>query len=106
MDKGVDVTKPNDPRNGARSTSLTRRRLVQGAAAAGLTAPLAGLVEPSRAAAAVARQEGNGTTLIVGLDASPSDLDPQSQYDYRSTIVIRNVYEGLVGLVGSATHLP
>ena len=77
MDKGVDVTKPNDPRNGARSTSLTRRRFVQGTAAAGLTAPLAGLVEPSRAAAAVARQEGNGTTLIVGLDASPSDLDPQ-----------------------------
>ena len=48
-------------------------------------------------------EEGNGTTLIVGLDASPSDLDPQSQYDYRSTIVIRNIYEGLVGLVGSAT---
>jgi peptide/nickel transport system substrate-binding protein len=103
MDEGVDVTKTNDPRNEPRSTSLTRRQLVQGAAAAGLTVPLAGLVEPSRVGAAVARQEGNGTTLIVGLDASPSDLDPQSQYDYRSTIVIRNIYEGLVGLVGSAT---
>src|SRR5918995_2280328 len=103
MDEGVDVTKTNDPRNEPRSTSLTRRQLVQGAAAAGLTVPLAGLVEPSRVRAAVARQEGNGTTLILGLDASPSDLDPQSQYDYRSTIVIRNIYEGLVGLVGSAT---
>ena len=103
MDEGVDVTKTHDPRNEPRSTSLTRRQLVQGAAAAGLTVPLAGLVEPSRVGAAVARQEGNGTTLIVGLDASPSDLDPQSQYDYRSTIVIRNIYEGLVGLVGSAT---
>jgi peptide/nickel transport system substrate-binding protein len=35
--------------------------------------------------AAVAHQEGNGTTLIVGLDGTPSDLDPHSQYDYRST---------------------
>jgi peptide/nickel transport system substrate-binding protein len=103
MDKGVDVTNIDDPRSEPRSAPLTRRQLVQGAAAAGLTAPLAGLVEPSRVRAAVARQEGNGTTLIVGLDASPSDLDPQSQYDYRSTIVIRNIYEGLVGLVGSAT---
>jgi peptide/nickel transport system substrate-binding protein len=82
---------------------LTRRHLLQGAAAAGMTAPLASLADPSHLLAAPARQEGNGSTLIVGLDASPSDLDPQSQYDYRSTIVIRNVYEGLVGLVGSAT---
>jgi peptide/nickel transport system substrate-binding protein len=85
-----------------RPAPLTRRHLLQGAAAAGMTAPLAG-VAPSHVRSASARQEGNGSTLIVGLDASPSDLDPQSQYDYRSTIVIRNVYEGLVGLVGSAT---
>jgi peptide/nickel transport system substrate-binding protein len=103
MDKGVDVTNSHDPRNKPRSTSLTRRNLIQGAAAAGLTVPLAGLAEQSRVRAAVARQEGNGSTLILGLDASPTDLDPQSQYDYRSTIVIRNIYEGLVGLVGSAT---
>ena len=52
----------------------------------------------------MARQEGNGTTLILGLDASPNDLDPQSQYDYRSTVVVCNIYEGLVGLVGSSTN--
>src|SRR5215213_5594825 len=103
MDRGVDVTKTHDPRNEPRSTSLTRRHLIQGAAAAGLTVPLAGLAEQSRVRAAVARQEGNGPTLILGLDASPTDLDPQSQYDYRSTIVVRNMYEGLVGLVESAT---
>src|SRR3954463_6729329 len=97
------MTGTGHPRNRPLSTPLTRRKLVQGAAAAGLAVPLAGLVEPSRAGAAVARQEGNGTTLILGLDASPTDLDPQSQYDYRSTVVIRNIYEGLVGLVGSAT---
>jgi peptide/nickel transport system substrate-binding protein len=81
---------------------LTRRTVLKGAAAS-LAAPLSGLVEPSRVRAAVARQEGNGTTLIVGLDGSPSDLDPHSQYDYRSTMVVRSIYEGLVGLVGSAT---
>src|SRR3712207_6120572 len=102
MDKGVDMKEARDHRDESRVAALTRRQLVQGAAAAGLAAPLSGLVEPSRVRAAVARQEGNGTTLILGLDASPSDLDPQSQYDYRSTIVVRNIYEGLVGLVGSA----
>jgi peptide/nickel transport system substrate-binding protein len=82
---------------------FTRRAILKGAAAAGVTLPLAGLVDPGHAYAAIARQEGNGSTLIVGLDGSPSDLDPQSQYDYRSTVVVRALYEGLVGLKGSAT---
>ena len=73
---------------------LTRRTMLKGAAAASLAAPLSGLVEPSHVREAVARQEGNGTTLIVGLDGSPSDLDPHSQYDYRSTAVVRSIYEG------------
>lgn len=86
-----------------RSAPLTRRGVLKGAAAAGLAAPLAGLtgVNPSRAA--LRRQEGNGSTLILGLDGSPSDLDPHSQYDYRSTVVVRSIYEGLVGLKGGAT---
>jgi peptide/nickel transport system substrate-binding protein len=83
--------------------ALTRRALLKGAAAAGVAAPLAGLGDPARVRGAVARQEGNGSTLIVGLDGSPSDLDPHSQYDYRSTIVVRSLYEGLVGLKGAAT---
>jgi peptide/nickel transport system substrate-binding protein len=93
----------NDCRARSDFASLTRRRLLQGVAAAGLTAPIVGLAAPGRVRAAVARQDANGSTLVVGLDASPSDLDPQSQYDYRSTIVVRNIYEGLVGLKGSAT---
>jgi peptide/nickel transport system substrate-binding protein len=85
-------------------TPLTRRGVLKGAAAAGLAAPLAGLAgRTSTGLAAVARQTNNGSTLIVGLDGSPSDLDPQSQYDYRSVTVVRSLYEGLVGLVGSAT---
>jgi peptide/nickel transport system substrate-binding protein len=82
---------------------VSRRAVLKGAAAAGLAAPLAGLGDPARVRSAAARQEGNGSTLIVGLDASPSDLDPHSQYDYRSTAVIRSIYEGLVGLVDSST---
>ena len=92
-----------DPRRGPRPILLNRRVMVGGAAAAGLTATLGGVVDPARVRAAAARQEGNGSTLIVGLDGSPSDLDPHSQYDFRSTLVIRSVYEGLVGLVGSST---
>ncbi|HEX5499762.1 MAG TPA: ABC transporter substrate-binding protein, partial [Thermomicrobiales bacterium] len=92
----------NDRRAGFDFAPLTRRNLLQ-SAAAGLALPLAGVAAPGRVRAAVARQDGNGSTLVVGLDASPSDLDPQSQYDYRSTIVVRNIYEGLVGLKGSAT---
>jgi peptide/nickel transport system substrate-binding protein len=91
------------PRNTSPRAALSRRTMLKGAAAAGLAAPLGGLVDPSRVRAAVARQEGNGSTLIVGLDGSPSDLDPHSQYDYRSVVVVRSLYEGLVGLKGSAT---
>src|SRR3954468_17944773 len=83
--------------------ALTRRSILQGVAAAGLVMPLSGIVDPARVRSAVARQEGNGTTLIVGLDGSQSDLDPHSQYDYRSTIVVRAICEGLVGLKGRAT---
>jgi peptide/nickel transport system substrate-binding protein len=83
---------------------LSRRGVLKGAAAAGFAVPLAGLAaSPSTGLATVARQTNNGSTLIVGLDGSPSDLDPHSQYDYRSTIVVRSLYEGLVGLKGAAT---
>lgn len=86
------------------ATGLSRRTVLKGAAAASLAAPLVGIVDPTRVRAAVARQDGNGSTLILGLDGSPSDLDPHSQYDYRSTTVVRAVYEGLLGLKGSSTE--
>lgn len=90
-------------RRAAARPALSRRAMLKGVAAAGIAAPLAGVLDSPIASAAIARQEGNRSTLIVGLDGSPSDLDPQSQYDYRSTIVVRSIYEGLVGLKGSST---
>jgi hypothetical protein len=61
------MTEPKGYRD-LRRAPLTRRTMLKGAAAASLAGPLSGLVDPSRVRAAVARQEGNGTTLIVGLD--------------------------------------
>jgi len=98
------MSDPNDLRNEPRHPLLTRRTVFKGAAAAGLSASLAGLVNPARVRAATLRQEAGGSTLTIGLDGSPSDLDPHSQYDYRSTLVVRSIYEGLVGLKGSATN--
>jgi peptide/nickel transport system substrate-binding protein len=99
---GVTMASTQELRSAARRTALTRRAVVRGAAAAGLGVSLASLGHPRRGRA-FARQGGNGTTLIVGLAGSPSDLDPHSQYDSDSTLVIRGIYEGLVGLKGGAT---
>ncbi|MFN8591841.1 MAG: ABC transporter substrate-binding protein [Thermomicrobiales bacterium] len=88
--------------HGTSPKSYTRRGVLK-SAAAGLMAPLASGSVAATASAAVRRQDGNGSTLVVGLDGSPSDLDPHSQYDYRSTVVVRSIYEGLVGLKGAAT---
>ena len=52
MDKGVNVKEVSDLRDGSQATPLTRRRLIQGATAAGLAAPLTGLVESSRVSVA------------------------------------------------------
>ena len=87
----------------AATTPATRRGVLKGIAGLGL-APAAGLLgggTPRAAAASVSLQSG-GSTLVVGLDGSPSDFDPHSQYDYRSTSVVRSVYEGLVAESWSA----
>ena len=87
----------------------TRRGLLKGVAALGLAAPAlrAGGVgaapAPGAAPAAFARYQADATTLVIGLDNPPSDRDPHSQYDYRSTLVVRGVYEGLIGLKGAST---
>jgi peptide/nickel transport system substrate-binding protein len=76
--------------------------LLRRATALGLSIPAAQLLlgtAPSRAT----RLQADPTTLTIGLDGSPSDIDPHSQYDYRSTLAVRGPYEGLIGLKGGAT---
>jgi peptide/nickel transport system substrate-binding protein len=86
----------------AAAGGLSRRQLLRRAAAMGLVIPAAQSVlgmAPTRATLL----QADPTTLTIGLDGSPSDLDPHSQYDYRSTLAVRGPYEGLIGLKGGAT---
>ena len=90
-------------------SASSRRGLLKGAAALGLATPAlrtlgvgAGTV-PGSAPISFARYQADASTLVIGLDNPPSDRDPHSQYDYRSTLVVRGVYETLIHLVGSAT---
>ncbi|MGI9252868.1 MAG: ABC transporter substrate-binding protein, partial [Thermomicrobiales bacterium] len=90
--------------------AANRRALLKSMAAIGLAAPAvrAGLASAApiqnTAPIAFARYENDMATLVVGLDGAPSDRDPHSQYDYRSTLVVRAVYEGLLGLKGASTE--
>src|SRR5215210_1354421 len=86
----------------AAAGGLSRRQLLRRAAAIGLALPAAQTVlgvAPSRAS----RLQAEPTTLTIGLNGSPSDLDPHSQYAYRSTLAVRGPYEGLIGLKGGVT---
>ncbi len=95
------------------SNATSRRRALQALAGIGLAAPalkyakatpVGAAPAPGPSAARIASYQSNATTLVVGLDGAPSDRDPHSQYDYRSTTVIRSVYEGLLQLKGSSTE--
>ena len=79
------------------SVQVDRRRLLQGAAALGIGAST-GVVSLRETSA-----QGDPATLVIGLNGSPTDLDPHSQYDYRSVIPIRGPYEGLIILKDSET---
>jgi peptide/nickel transport system substrate-binding protein len=86
----------------AAAGGLSRRQLLRRAAAMGLVIPAAHTVlgvAPTKATLL----QADPMTLTIGLDGSPSDIDPHSQYDYRSTLAVRGPYEGLIGLKGGAT---
>jgi peptide/nickel transport system substrate-binding protein len=91
------------------SGASSRRGLLKGAAALGLATPalrtlaVGAVPAPDSAPIPFARYQVDASTLVIGLDNPPSDRDPHSQYDYRSTLVVRGVYETLIHLVGSAT---
>jgi peptide/nickel transport system substrate-binding protein len=90
---------------------LSRRRLLARATALGLggvaavelgrTLPAA--AAPGTTGALLAPAAATASTLTIGADGSPSDLDPHSAYDYRSVLAILGAYEPLIGLKGSAT---
>jgi len=95
------------------ANAANRRALLKAMAALGIAAPAVkyAKVMPAGAAPAPgawpeqwAKYQSDATTLVIGLDGAPSDRDPHSQYDYRSTLVVRGVYEGLLGLKGSSTE--
>lgn len=48
------------------------------------------------------RQDGPGT-LTIRFDGSPSEIDPHSQDDDRSTSAVRGPYEGWIGLKDDTT---
>jgi peptide/nickel transport system substrate-binding protein len=97
----------------AATSALTRREMLRRTSALGLALPAAQALlpaaptsaSPSRAPqlASVASLQGDATTLTIGVNGSPSDLDPHAAYDYRSTLAIRGPYEQLIALKGSST---
>ncbi len=89
---------------------VSRRTLVKagslGVAGLALGATVGDAGASSRSGASLVRlpsSQGDAATLTIGVDGSPSNLDPHSQYDYRSTLAVRGPYEGLIGLKGGAT---
>jgi len=83
--------------SGLTTKQIDRRRLLQGAAALGVGA------STGLAAIRTTRAQGDPATLVIGLSGSPTDLDPHSQYDYRSVVPIRGPNKGLIILKDSET---
>jgi peptide/nickel transport system substrate-binding protein len=88
---------------------FNRRRLLASGAAASAGAAALGVM-PTLAAPGAApsrstfsRQASDPNTLTIAMDASPTDLDPHSSYDYRSALAILGAYEGLIALKDDKT---
>jgi peptide/nickel transport system substrate-binding protein len=99
----------DSPRTGGRvvkeqlfDTALSRRSVVK-AGIAGAGSLALGAQLGSRSSALARAVQGDASTLTIATNGSPSDLDPHSQYDQRSTLAVRGPYEGLIGLKGDTT---
>src|SRR4051794_39433988 len=88
---------------------ISRRAVIKGATALSAAALSAQAIVGSAAAAPRmhstlnSRYQSDPNTLVVVMDGSPSELDPHSAYDYRSTLANQGMYEGLLVLVGDKT---
>lgn len=87
---------------------FNRRGLLKSGAAAGVGAAALNIA-PAFAApsdsprTSVVRMASDPGTLTIAMDASPTDLDPHSSYDYRSALAILGAYEGLIALKDDKT---
>ena len=93
-----------------RSLPFNRRSLLKSGAVAGVAAVALAAITPAEAAPSPSRVTGgterrapDPTTLTIAMDASPTDLDPHSAYDYRSALAILGAYEGLITLKDDKT---
>src|SRR5262245_31520305 len=84
-------------RQHARDGGLTRRQVVSGGAALGLTPLLARY--PVLAAPALQDTPKMGGTLKVGVQADPTALDPQKQSLTAIWHVIEQIYDGLTRII-------
>jgi len=103
VDQGVRQTGAD-----ARMHGKSNRRQALGAgagvAALGLVASNLASASPAQTVKSLTeRFAGDPKTLTLGITGSPSDLDPQTAADYRSSLAIRASYEALIALDGAST---
>lgn len=95
------------PGAGARMHITTNRRQILGAgagiAALGMLGPRLTSASPDRKTTGQVLLAGDQKTLTLGITGSPSDLDPHTAADYRSSLAVRAAYETLIALDGAAT---
>jgi peptide/nickel transport system substrate-binding protein len=93
---------------GARPRGNLNRRQVLGAGAGAATLGwantrrIAGSPNPDPPISR--RYASDPKTLTLGITGSPSDLDPHTAADYRSSLAVRATYETLIALDGSSTN--
>ena len=96
------------------ASTQTRRELLRRAGVLGLALPASQTLLPAAPVLASptlatrlsspANVQEDPATLTIGVNGSPSDLDPHAAYDYRSTLAIRGPYEQLIALNGAKTE--
>ncbi len=96
----------HDARETMLRRSLSRRSALKAGVLGGTGAALGATVFRGArpASARVIGAQVEATTLTIALNGAPSDLDPHSQYDQRSTLAVRGPYEGLIGLKDDKTN--
>src|SRR4051794_16230936 len=105
----MTAPRPASGRDNRAATEITRRTLVTAGAAAGAAVLATDLLKARVKAAPGARPnfagraQSDASTLVVVMDGSPSELDPHSAYDYRSTLANQGMYEGLLVLKDDKT---